>query len=391
METQQYEDDPLYGMIARDLLSKPHMGTQEQRVRVAGRIVGLAYDPESRERKEKAERAEGEAFVRSGKIGPNLRRAEKRDMSEAGFPVSLATGGAIFVPQGSLFETDVDSAMLATSEIFGLALILDTPQHGRPVQYPADMDISVVGEQVGENQQLTDADVGTPSLTTLGAFKFSAKGIRISRELLEDSPIDWSAYLANIFGRRLARVLNPLILDGGGASANTINGFLNGTQITTITAVGSSENDGSGAANSIGTTDLANLEAAVDPSYRRGDSVRMMMSSATLEALRKTLDKYGSQLYPTLNDDPPRLLGYRVSLNAAMDSLQSGPSSPQVSRKVIVFADFSRLAIRRGPALLIRSHERFGEYDQIFFAYWARYDSAWVDTGANAAILQTTY
>ena len=392
MLTHEEDVRSVVAQVSRDVIMKNY-GSEEARLEVIENLIHQSRpsNTESRERKQRVERAESEAFVRSGKIGPSLRRAEKRDMSEAGFPVSLATGGAIFVPQGSLFQTLVHSAMTWTSEIFDLASILDTPQHGRPVQYPADTDSSVVGEQIGENQQTDDADVGTPSLTTLNTFKFSAKGIRISRELSEDSPIDFSSYLASIFGKRLGRVLNPLILNGGGASANTINGLLNGSQITTITAVGSSENDGTSGANTVGSTDLARLENAVDPSYRRGDSVRLMMSSATLEALRRTLDKNGRQLYPTLNDDPPRLLGYKVSLNAAMDVPQSIQSSPPVSRRLIVFADFSRLVIRRGPAVLIRSAERFGEFDQLFFNYWARYDSAWVDTGANAAILQTTY
>lgn len=321
-----------------------------------------------------------------------LLRTERRDMIEAGLPTGAASGGGILVPAGSEFEHRVMSAMKYTSSLFDICTVIRT-SNGRPKPFALDNDATISGEgPLGEGAQTNMADIGSPSQAILGAYRFSSKMLRISKELMADQEVSFDEYLPRTLGVRIARALSPLLTNGSGT--NTILGFTQGPNVVNAgTAVGANANDGTSGANSIGTSDLAALENAVDYAYRH--NARFMLHPNTLKALRAQLDKQGRPLYPGLHHSPDginRLLNYPVEVNTAIDTLQANSSSPQVTAKPIWFADWSRYTVRLvSPFVLIRSLERFAEFDELAVVMYARCDAGWTDSGACCAFLETVY
>lgn len=313
---------------------------------------------------------------------------ERRDMVEAGLATGQATGAGVLVPVG--FEHAVASAMKDYSPLLAICSLADAP-NGRPHPFPLDADASVTGELLGEGQQASLADVNAPAQVILNSYKLSSKIIVVSRELLNDQEVDFANYLPRQLGIRLARIMSQLCTIGSGSNQPT--GFMNSSSIVNAgTAVGAFTNDGASGSNSLGTADLALLESAVDVAYRKNAS--WMVHPSTLQAMRAQVDKQGRWLWPGLHhshDGVNRIFGYPLYTNPFVDQLQTQSSSPQLTRKPIVFADFSRYKIRRAPLAVWRMDERFAEFDKVAFLAMQRIDGNWVDSGACAAYLQTTY
>jgi HK97 family phage major capsid protein len=150
---------------------------------------------------------------------------------------------------------------------------------------------------------------------------------------------------------------------------------------TAIVAAGSSESTGGSqtGANSIGYSDLVNLEHSVDPSYRRG--AKYMFHDLTLASLKKILDKYGRPLWaPGIGvGDPDRLNGYEYVIN------QSIPQIGSVSEAVtMVFGDMTKFLVRKvKPMTMIRLDEKYAESGQVAFLAFARVDSNLLDAGTH--------
>jgi HK97 family phage major capsid protein len=315
-----------------------------------------------------------------------LPQLSKRDMSEAGLAFGTASGGGILVPVD--FNHMVTSAMKDYSPLLSLATIIPTSS-GAPRPFPTDLDANISGEILNEGVQANLADVSAPSQVILSSYRFSSKMVRLSRELLADQEVDLPSYLARVLGVRLARIMSTSFT----SSASAPTGFMNSSTIINAgTAVGSAANNGTGGANTIGSSDLALLESAVDVAYR--PSAKFMVHPSTLQSMRAALDKQGHVLWPGLHnshDGVNRLLNYEVVTNPAMDQLQTVASSPVVTVRPIAFADWSRFTIRMCPLALVRFEERFAELFQIAFIAYCRADGNFTDAGSCAAYLETNY
>lgn len=311
-------------------------------------------------------------------------RVEVRDMGTGGqgaYP-GITTGAGIFVPVG--FIKDVEEALKYYGPMLkgglGMPEIMPTDS-GQPLPHPTDNDTTVSGELVGEGQQVTTADV-TIGMITLGAYKFSTKMVKVSVELIQDSAFDIEAYLTKKFATRLGRILNTKFTTGVG----TTEPFGIVTQATLAgTAVGSVTNDGVGGANTIGSDDLTTLEHSVDPLYRI--SARYMLHDSTLAALKKVKDKYGRMLLWEPGKgihDPDTLNGYPYEINNDMAAIQATLSSPQVTRKTLLFGALDKYLIRRVRQLsVMRIEERYIDQGQIAFLGFARYDGNLIDAGTH--------
>lgn len=308
---------------------------------------------------------------------------EFRDMGTSGqgaYP-GITSGAGIFVPVG--FTDKIIEAlkyygpMLTGGE--GMPDIMETAS-GQPLPFPTDNDTTVTGELIGEGQQVTLADV-TIGMITLGAFKFSTKMVKVSIELLQDSAFDIESYLIKKFATRTGRILNTKFTVGVGTTEPY--GII--TQSTNAgTAVGANSNDGSSAANTLGSDDFTTLEHSVDPLYRR--NARYMMHDGTLAAIKKVKDKYGRPLWlPSVQVNAPDTInGYKYAVNNDMDQLQTAATSPTVSRKTLLFGDLSHYQIRRVKEMsVLRLEERFADYGQVAFIGFSRYDAALLDAGTH--------
>lgn len=307
---------------------------------------------------------------------------ELRDMGTGGQGAYPGATTGFFVPVG--FVNRVEEALKFFGPMLnggpGMPEIFDTAT-GQVLPFPTDNDTTVVGELIGENQQVTTGDVALGQIL-LGAYKFSTKLIKISIELLQDSAFDMESFLVKKFGNRLGRILNTYFTTGTGT--NQPKGIVPASTLG-VAGVGSASNDGTAAgANTVGSDDLINLEHSVDPLYRPGSLY--MFHDSTLRSLKTLKDKFGRPLWlPGLATGTPDTInsyGYRI--NNDMDQLQTVATSPVVVNKTILFGQLSKYLIRRVKDMsVIRLDERFADYGQVAFLAFARYDGQMLDAGTH--------
>ncbi|HLZ08962.1 MAG TPA: phage major capsid protein [Chloroflexota bacterium] len=293
---------------------------------------------------------------------------EQRDMGVIG----TTTAGGYFVPQG--FVYDVEQAMKWYGSMLDAGTIMDTAT-GQPLPWPSDNDTTVVGEQISENTQVTAADVTLGSLT-FNAWKYSTKLVKVSIEMLQDSAFPIESYIKDKFAIRLGRILNTHFTTGGGTTLP--NGIVTAAAAGP-TAVGAAGNTGGSdsATNTIGSTDIFELEHSVDRAYRNGAAY--MMHDTTLKTVKDVLDKYGRPLWkPSLSSgDPDTFNGYPFFINNDM-------ATPAASAKTMLFGQLKKYMIRRVKGLaVLRLDERFADYGQVAFIGFARYDGNLLDAGTH--------
>jgi HK97 family phage major capsid protein len=255
---------------------------------------------------------------------------------------------------------------------------------GAPMMYPTSSDVSVVAEMTAENTQVEAANVNIGQVQ-FGSYKFDSKIVLVSIEVLQDSGIDIEEFLTETFADRFGRGLNSYFTTGTGTNQPTgvvtaaVAGGLN------YTFVGSDSNDGTGAANTIGTDDLVHLEHAVDPVYRIGASY--MMHDSTLAQLKYLKDKYGRPIWQPsiLSGNPDQINGYPYWSNPYMAQLQANASSPAVTNHTMLFGNFKKFVVRRVKDMtILRLSERYADYGQVGFLSFARYDSNLIQAAALA-------
>jgi len=300
----------------------------------------------------------------------------------------FGSGGAFFAPIG--FVSKVNSALKLATPFFdeGFATIAETAT-GAALNWPTDNDTTNSGILTTENEQTQLQDIPT-GLVSLGAYRFSSKGIAVSNEAVADIAVKPSLddYLAKRFGVRIGRGANPYLTTGTGTAQPT--GCLYGLTATR-TATGSADTDGVGD-YLIGYYDVCTLIDSLDPLYRSNGT--FMMHPATLTYLQQVTGRNGQPVFTGLNLPEPHLLGYKLKLNPSMPQVPSEASSPAANYQVLAFADFSYFIVRRAMPLVTKSVERLVEYGQTLFSHILRIDSQWVDgaSGANACMtLQVTY
>ena len=322
-------------------------------------------------------------------------RRETRDMGTSGSGAGIATsGGGILVPVG--FVHDVDAALKYYGPMLagdgsgrdGYPTVIPT-ETGQILPWSTSNDTTVVGEIIGEGQQVSMYDVSLGSIN-FGAFKFSSKLVKVSMELLQDSAFPIEDWLKTQFATRLGRILNTKFTTGAG----TTEPFGIVTQATSGgTAAGAGTNDGTSGANTIGSDDLTTLEHSVDPLYRR--NAKYMFHDSVLASLKKIKDKYGRPLWmPAVSAGAPDTInGYGYLVNNDMDQLQTQVGSPPVTKKVALFGAIDKFTIRRVKEMsVLRLQERFADQGIIAFIAFCRYDSALLDSGTHPVkYLQTTY
>jgi HK97 family phage major capsid protein len=285
-----------------------------------------------------------------------------------------STGGS-FVPLA--FIKEIMSAASYTAPWFDIADVRITT-NGAPAVFAADNDIAVAAAPIAESGSDSAADINLVA-TVLGSYRYTSKIVKVSNEMMADVGVHMAGYLAGRFAKRMMRGLSPLFTTGAGSTQPT--GALHGLT-PSLTAVGAAGNDGSSAANTIGSDDVAALELSLDAEYR--PDANFMTHPNTLAALRKVKDKNGRPVFESLNrPEGPILLGYPVVLNPSMDQLQTVASSPTVTRTTLAFGAWDFYKIRLVQPTLIRLDELFSQNNQTGFLLNWRADAALVDGASN--------
>ncbi len=290
----------------------------------------------------------------------NARAPKWKDIEAAQGTGSTGAGGAL-VPTG--FVPELEQALLAFGGVRELSRIIRT-ESGNDLEFPSDNDTTNSGVLLAENAADSEADV-VFATTTLGAYKYTSKIVRVSIELMQDSALNLPQILGEILGTRLARGQATAITTGTGSSQpqGVVTGSALGTTAAAVAAVTMDE--------------LLALQSACDRSYRRNG--KWMMHDSTLLAVKKLKDSDGQYLWqPSLQDGAPdRLAGQEVVTNNDMAELATG-------NKTVIYGDFSKFLIREvRDIILVNMRERYADYHQSAFVALLRFDSKLLDAGTN--------
>jgi len=307
---------------------------------------------------------------------------ETRDLSEGNIPEQIGSYSSLgyFVPQGFVYDVEQATKYFAPLMDGSVVRILETAS-GNALPYPTSNDTTQAATIVAEAAPVSTQDV-TANHIDLAAWKLSSGLVKLSMELMQDSAFNLEAWLAERFGERYGRGLEGYLTTGEGPGSGQPSGLLpeiSASGATPVIAQGSSESTGGSqtGVNSIGYSDLVNLEHSVDPTYRR--NAKYMFHDNTLSAIKRILDKFGRPLWaPGISvGEPSTINGYPYVINQAMPQIAA-------SATTVIFGDFSKFLVRRVKDLSVRRlDELFIVNGQIGFISFARVDSRLIDAGTH--------
>jgi HK97 family phage major capsid protein len=277
------------------------------------------------------------------------------------------TAGGFTVP--TTLASFIDNAMRAWGPMYdeNICTTMVTPS-GNPMKIPTTDDTAVTATAHTEGSAL--GDTGAKDVTfgqkSLDAFTFDTDFVRWSWELNSDSIFAMEQLLGDLLGERLARIANSQLTIGTGSSAP--NG------IVTASSLGRT----SASATAITADEIIDLLHSVDPAYRQSPKARFMFNDSTLSAIRKLKDGQGNYLWQmgdVTAGQPGTLLGYRYSVNQAMESIAT-------AKRVVLFGDFGKYYVRKvgGPVVGVM-RERF--WPDLGIAGLIRFDG---EIGQSAAV-----
>lgn len=288
------------------------------------------------------------------------------------------TQGGVFVPASFQYEVEVAQKYYAPMLSDGVCRVLDTAT-GAVLPFPTSNDTANNAAILADAYQ--DSELSVPvGVVNFGAYKYTSRIVRVSVELLQDSAFNLEDFLKAQFAERFGRAYEAAFTKGTGSTQPLgIVPAVLASGVTPVISVGSSGNDGTGAAaTSIGSADLIALEHSVDPAYR--GRARYMLSDSALKSIRQVLDKYGRPLWqPSLSAGAPATInGYQYSINQSMDDTVAA------TKNTVLFGDFSKFVIRRVRDMaVLRLDERYADFGQVGFIAFSRVDSNLVDAGTH--------
>jgi HK97 family phage major capsid protein len=317
-------------------------------------------------------------YLRRGKAElteTEKRSIEFRDVAEGNLAAHIGTysGLGYLVPTG--FSGKIEQALkyyapLYDNNVFGR---LETST-GNPTPYPTSDDTSNSAVLVGEAGTVNEEDI-TANHVVFNAYKLTSGLIKCSNELLQDAAFDIESWLADQFAVRYGRAFEYFLTAGEGSTSGEPTGFLtyinvNANPNGVVVASGSSESTGGSqtGSNSVGYSDLVNLEHSVDPSYRRG--ARYIFHDQTLSSIKRIIDKFGRPLWvPGISvGEADTINGYPYTIDMAMPQIAA-------SNVTVAFGDFSKMLIRKVSGFAVRRlEELYAVTDQTGFISTLRFD-----------------
>lgn len=284
------------------------------------------------------------------------------------------TGGGNTIPVMLLDAIEVAEKYYLpfSSDIFTL---LKT-SGGYDIPIPAVNDTTNIGYQININ---TSAETSAAALVfnqpnTMKAFKFTSGMIQIPTELIEDSIVNITQFIADRLGERMGRAKANAFTAGAGTTAPM--GISTIIKATAAMQVVPETNTG------LTATDLINLMFSLDPAYANKPQTRFMLNNQMLRVIA-LLTIGASDDRPLWQQGlaqgmPNTILGVPYLINNYMDSTL-------VKTKLsVIFGDMSKYWIRQVSDRRVNIvKERYAEFDQIGVVLWERLDGQLVDAGTN--------
>ncbi|AWC25460.1 phage major capsid protein, HK97 family [Aminobacter sp. MSH1] len=279
--------------------------------------------------------SEERAALQAGVASKEARAQTTSTPSAGGYTVPTELSNQIIKSMkawGPMYDEDICTAMNTSA--------------GNPIDIPTIDDTGVPVAKHTEAGAVTD-DGGSDATfgkKTLNAYAYDTEWVKFSWELAQDSIFNFETLLGDLLGQRLGRRANLELTTGDGT--DDPNGIVTASSLgKTATATAAITYD-----------EIIDLVHSVDPAYRQSPKVRFMFNDTTLGALRKLKDAENRYIWSAgdvQNGVPGSILGYRYSINQAMDSLAA-------AKKVMLFGDFGKYFVRKvGGVVMFVARERF--------------------------------
>lgn len=228
------------------------------------------------------------------------------------------------------------------------------------------------GALIAEGGTLTESDPAFAK-RILGAYKYGMS-IQLSNELLSDTGVDLTGYLAMQAGRAVGNAFGVHLATGTGSSQPA--GIATGAS-TGVTGAAS-------VAGAFSADNLIDLFYSVIAPYRNSESCGWMCRDATLAAVRKLKDTTNQYLWQPayVAGAPETILGKPVFTDPNIAAVA-------LSAKSVLFGDISAYAVRlAGGVRFERSDEFAFQSDLVTFRCIVRGDGLLMDqTGAVKAFV----
>lgn len=362
--------------VGADLDKPGESRTKKTKTGPVDRLVKGDDDETEQEEREKRYARAFDQYIRRGfdRMDQESREALQRgysalpEDSEEVRDLSAITGvaGGYTVPAG--FVADVERAMKDYSGVMQSRAQVIPTSTGADLPWPTINDTSNEGEQVDENTA-TSTDNLTFGQITAKAYLFSSKLVLLPIQLLQDTAINMTSLLTDLFAERLGRIKSRRLTTGTGS--NQPQGVVTAS-VLGVTAAGSS---------AITYDETIDLEHSIDPAYRA--QAEYMFHDDCHKLLRKLKDSDGRPIWmPAANagmaNGAPGLLNnspYRINQHMA---------SPGSGNKSMLYGDFSKYKIRSVQGMIVvRLNERYAEKFQVGFMAFQRMDGRLSNAGTN--------
>jgi HK97 family phage major capsid protein len=246
---------------------------------------------------------------------------------------------------------------------------------GEVLQIPKTLTHTPSPAIVLEAGAILESD-GTFGQTSLGAFKYG-RMVQVSRELLTDTGVDLTGYLARSVGRALGNAFGSDLIVGGGTTVPR------GIQLDAAAGVtgpaGTTVTFGNQATVGQGFDLLISLYHSVIAPYRASSSCAWVMNDTTASLVRRIKTTAGDYAWqPSLTvGNPDLILGKPVYIDPFV-------LSPAASVESIFFGDWSQFFVRYAGGIRFERSDDFAfANDLVSFRALLRADAALVDlTGA---------
>ena len=336
----------------------------EQRAKDAAEAMERIAPSEARQAKGQDEtlraflRGETRTFDSNDGLGPISSR-EFRDLVKG-----TATAGGNTVPTS--FRNQLLEHMIEVSGVLTAGPEVLNTSGGENIEVPVTTAYSTAA-LTAEAAAISESDPAFAK-RTLGAYKYGVI-VQVSKELLDDTGVDLSGFIARQAGRACGNALGAHLVTGTGSSQP--QGVITGA---TVGVTG-----GTGVTGGFTADNLIDLMFSVIAPYRNSPSCGWLMKDSTLAAVRKLKDSTGQYLWqPSLQVGvPDTLLGKPVFTDPNV-------AAPAVSAKSVLFGDMRAYFVRlAGGVRFERSDEYAFNQDLVTFKCVVRGDGIVADqTGA---------
>ena len=287
-----------------------------------------------------------------------------QSFTEARADQTTSTAAGV-IPAG--FRAQLWEYMIENAGVLSAGVDLMNTTSGETIKLPRATAHSAAGATT-EGTAITASD---PTLSSVNST-VTKEGytVQLSSELLDDSGVDLTGYLARSAGRALGNAVGAAAVTAAIAAASA--GVTAGNGIGAVTSFGTQSTEGEGFDFLIGT-----FYSVIAP-YRNRPSCSWLMSDTTASVVRKLKSADGIYAW-----QPAVTLGQPDLILSKPVYIDTNVADPAASAKSLLFGDWSSLVVRiAGGFRFERSDDFAFDADLVTYRALVRHGSVSIDANA---------